>query len=277
VREVLVGIIGGTGRMGTFFSKVFSDAGHEVFSAGRNTRITPRDIARQCELVILSVPIRETVGVIDSIAPLLSEEQIIGDLTSLKVRPVEAMLKSKAQVIGMHPMFGPSATSLLRQTIVVTPARCDTPVLERILAIFRDQGARITMTTPEEHDRIMAVVQGLTHFVTLVMADTMRRMNTSPQDTLPFMSPVYRMEMNLAGRLLSQDPGLYSDMLRMNPYIPPVLAACLESHENIAESVTGDNVTQFADIFRMNSEYFGDYRETALVETDYLIESMVKK
>jgi len=274
---VLVGIIGGTGRMGGFFSKVFSDAGHTVLAAGRNTEVTPRDIARQCELVIVSVPIRETVSVIDSIAPFLSEEQILGDLTSLKVRPVEAMLQSKAQVIGMHPMFGPSATSLLRQTVIVTPARCDTPSLERILAIFRDQGARITMTTPKEHDRMMAVVQGLTHFVTLVMADTMRRMNTKPEDTLPFMSPVYRMEMNLAGRLLSQEPGLYSDMLRMNPYFAPVIAASLESHKEIAKSVTGDTATEFSDIFRMNSEYFGDYRETALEETDYLIESMVRR
>ncbi|MDD5048418.1 MAG: prephenate dehydrogenase/arogenate dehydrogenase family protein, partial [Methanoregulaceae archaeon] len=267
---MLVGIIGGTGRMGTFFSKVFSDAGHSVLSAGRNTRVTAEDIARQCELVIVSVPISETVPVIDSIAPLLTEEQVLADLTSLKVMPVGAMLRSRAKVVGMHPMFGPSAASLLRQTVVVTPARCDAPTLERILDIFRDQGARITITTPDEHDRMMAVVQGLTHFVTLVMADTMRRVKTTPEETLPFMSPVYRMEMNLAGRLLSQDPGLYGDLLRLNPHVPPVLAACLESQSEIADSVTGGSETEFEGIFRMNSEYFGEYRDCALEETDYL-------
>lgn len=263
--------------MGTFFSGVFSDAGHEVLVAGRNTGMKPADLARNCELVIVSVPIRDTVAVIDSIAPFLSEDQVLADLTSLKVRPVEAMLESKARVIGMHPMFGPSVTSLMHQTIVVTPARCDTAILESILDIFRNQGAEITLTTPGEHDRMMAVVQGLTYFITLARADTMRRMNVSPQATLAFMSPVYRMEMDLAGRLLSQDPELYSDMLRLNPYVPRVLAACLESYEDITGSVTGDAEGKFADIFRANAGYFGDYLQTALEETDYLIESMVKR
>jgi prephenate dehydrogenase len=59
----------------------------------------------------------------------------------------------------------------------------------------------------------MAVVQGLTHFVTLMMADTMRRLSTNPQQTEPYMSPVYQIEMGLVGRLLFQDPismGIFS-------------------------------------------------------------------
>lgn len=52
----------------------------------------------------------------------------------------------------------------------------------------------------------MALVQGLTHSVTLMVAETMRRVGVTPEDSAPFMSPVYQIEMGLVGRLLSQSP-----------------------------------------------------------------------
>jgi len=66
----------------------------------------------------------------------------------------------------------------------------------------------------------MAVVQGLTHYVTLGMAGTMRRLGVTPEDTMAFMSPIYQIEMSLVGRLLSQDPDLYADILMLNPAVP---------------------------------------------------------
>ncbi|HJJ37961.1 MAG TPA: prephenate dehydrogenase/arogenate dehydrogenase family protein, partial [Methanocorpusculum sp.] len=107
----VVGIIGGFGGMGRLFSAVFERAGYEVLCSGRKTPVSNEDIALTCDIVIVSVPIRDTVRVIGEIAPLLSEEQVLCDLTSIKTAPVEAMLRSKAQVIGLHPMFGPSVST----------------------------------------------------------------------------------------------------------------------------------------------------------------------
>ncbi|MFY9545509.1 MAG: prephenate dehydrogenase/arogenate dehydrogenase family protein, partial [Candidatus Methanoculleus thermohydrogenotrophicum] len=115
---MLAGIIGGTGQMGRFFAGVFEEAGWEVVVSGTKTPRTNQDVAEMADLVMVSVPIRATVGVIREVAPLLSEEQIFCDLTSLKVEPVRAMLASRAEVIGLHPMFGPGAVSLRGQTIV---------------------------------------------------------------------------------------------------------------------------------------------------------------
>lgn len=272
---MLVGIIGGTGKMGKFFRGVFERAGWRVLVSGRSTPLNPGDLAARCDIVMVSVPIRETVNVIEAVAPFLTERQILCDLTSLKTGPVKAMLASRAQVIGLHPMFGPSVPGLAGQTIVATPGRCDEDTLSTFLAVFERQGARITRTTPEEHDRVMAVVQGLTHFVTLGIADTMRRMGVSPVQTEEFMSPVYRMEMGLVGRLLSQDPALYSDMLRFNPYVPPVLEACQEAISNLHRAVGQDEGTRFEEIFRIDAEHFGEYRGRAAKETDDLIASMV--
>lgn len=261
--------------MGTFFRNVFSRSGHDVMVSGRRTKTRDVDIAKQCDVVMVSVPIRETVRVIGEVAPHLSEEQVFCDLTSLKVAPVRAMLASRAKVVGLHPMFGPSAESLYGQTIIATPARCDEETLEKLLFIFRSQGALITITTPGEHDRMMAVVQGLTHYVTLGMAGTMRRLGMSPEDTMAFMSPIYQIEACLVGRLLSQDPDLYADILMLNPEVPAVLSACDESFAALHHIVTKGDTDEFRQFFLECSRHFGDYCTRAAGESDMLISTMV--
>jgi prephenate dehydrogenase len=271
------GIIGGTGRMGRLFANVFKKAGYEVLVSGRKTPVTAADIATQCDIVIVSVPIRETIRVIGEIAPLLKYGQLFCDFTSLKVKPVEAMLKSKADVIGLHPMFGPTVKSISRQTIIVCPARADKARVALLAGIFEAQGAVCTIATPEEHDRIVAVVQGLTHFVTLCMADTVRRLGVDLNKTGQFESPVYQIELSLVGRLLSQDPALYADILQQNPYVPEVLAACRSSAADLSAIIDAKDPEQFRKFFEKNSRHLGSYCEEGLKTTDALIECMVNR
>ncbi|MDD1718966.1 MAG: prephenate dehydrogenase/arogenate dehydrogenase family protein [Methanoregulaceae archaeon] len=272
-----VGIIGGTGRMGTLFAGVFGRAGHDVEVNGKRSGRSNREIASDSDLVMVSVPIRSTTGVIHEIAPVLSESQIFCDLTSLKAAPVKAMLESRAKVVGFHPMFGPGVQSLLDQTIVVTPARCDEESLGSILEIFRGEGASITITTPDHHDRMMAIVQGLTHFVTLGIAETMRSVGTRPGETRAFMSPVYQIEMGLVGRLLSQEPGLYADIIQLNPYVPEVLEAYGGAIKRLRAAAGDPGPRSFEKAFAEDAEYFGPYCREASALTDHLIACMVKR
>jgi prephenate dehydrogenase len=271
------GIIGGTGRMGRLFTPVFERAGYEVLVSGRTTALTNEQLAERCELVIVSVPIHDTVRVIDEIAPLLSPGQLLCDFTSLKVKPVEAMLKSKADVIGLHPMFGPTVSSLHHQTIIVCPARASKGELTGLLSVFRAEGAECTLTSPEEHDRMMAVVQGLTHFVTLCMADTVRRLGVDIEKTLTFTSPVYQIELSLVGRLLSQDPALYADILQQNPFVPDVLAACRDSAAELSSIVGSRDPALFRQFFEQDSRHLGAYCDEGQAITDALIECMVNR
>jgi len=271
------GIIGGTGRMGRLFAGVFRRAGYEVMVSGRSTKVTGHDIAKDCDLVMVSVPIRDTVRVIEEIAPLLKKGQLLCDLTSLKAGPVKAMLKSEADVIGLHPMFGPTVRSLKQQTIIACPARAKEATVQALLDLFRNEGAICTITDPDEHDRAMAVVQGLTHFVTLCMAESIRRLSIDIEKTRAFYSPVYQIELGLVGRLLSQDPELYGSILMENPYVPGVLAACRSSVQDLQEIVAKKDAGRFLDFFAQNSHHFGDYCTEGMAKTDALIEYMVSR
>lgn len=262
--------------MGRLFAGVFKRAGYDVLAAGRTTETTPQDIAKKCGIVIISVPIRDTVKVIESVSPLLEPGQLLCDVTSLKARPVAAMLRSKADVIGLHPMFGPTVKTLRKQTIIACPARADEATVERLLSIFRAEGAVCTITTPDVHDRMMAVVQGLTHFVTLCMADSVRRMGIGIKETKAFMSPVYQIELSLVGRLLSQDPDLYGSILEENPFVPEVLAACRDSVDDLRRVVIRRDPEAFREFFERDARHFGGYCAEGMATTDALIEGLVK-
>lgn len=274
---MIAGIIGGTGQMGRFFAGAFRAAGWETIVSGRATPLTNRDVAEAADVVMISVPIRATVAVIREIAPFLSDEQVLCDLTSLKVEPVRAMLASRAEVIGLHPMFGPGAASLQGQTIVATPARCSPETLEGLLSVFRDQGAAITLSTPEDHDRMMAVIQGLTHFGTLAKAETIRRTGADVAETLRFTSPIYRIEMGLIGRLLAQDAALYGDILQMNPAVPEVLGEFEEAIRRLREIVESGDADRFRTFFTTNAGHYASYLAAATEETDDLINHVVSR
>ena len=271
------GIIGGTGKMGRFFTPVFERAGYEVLVSGRSTSLTNTDLAEQCDLVIVSVPIHDTVRVIEEISPHLTKDQVLCDFTSLKTAPVAAMLKSDARVIGLHPMFGPTVPSLRNQTIIVCPARAEEHSIQSLVSLFTNEGAQCTLSTPEQHDRMMAVVQGLTHFVTLCMAESVRRLGVDIESTRAFTSPVYHLELSLIGRLLSQDPSLYADILQENPFVPEVLSVCTSSAETLTGIVTSGDPALFREFFEANSRHLGTYCDEGMKTTDALIEYMVNR
>jgi prephenate dehydrogenase len=265
------GIIGGTGKMGSLFAGVLARAGWEVMVSGRSTPLTTRDLAERADLVMVSVPIRHTVPVIREVASQLREDQVICDLTSLKAAPVQAMLASRAEVIGFHPMFGPTVAGLRNQTIIATPARCREETAEQLYRIFRAEGARITVTTPEVHDRMMAVIQGITHFSTLCIAGAMRTLGTDIREALACTSPVYRIQMGLIGRLLSQDPALYADILRLNPESGPALDAFGQAVRDLRGRVASGDPAAFEEYFRDAAARFREYSPRAMEETDRII------
>ncbi|HVP24878.1 MAG TPA: prephenate dehydrogenase/arogenate dehydrogenase family protein [Methanomicrobiales archaeon] len=271
---MIAGIIGGTGKMGRLFGAVLERHGFEVRVSGRKTELTNRRLAEESDLVMVTVPIRSTAGVIGEIAPLLTKEQLLCDLTSLKAGPVRAMLESPAQVLGMHPLFGPAVSSLRNQTIILTPARCGTPFCSRLPGILREEGANLVVMDPDAHDRLMAVIQGLTHFGNLCMADAIRRTGTDLAAALGATSPVYRIQMDLIGRLLAQDPDLYGDMLQLNPHVPPVLASFEAAAADLRRRVEGGELPPFVEFFERTAEKYRPYLDQASVETDALIEFM---
>jgi prephenate dehydrogenase len=218
-----IGIIGGTGGVGKWFAAFFAQAGYPVHCTGRKSGMSLPDLARSCRVVIVAVPIAETLDIIRRVGPHLSEDTLLMDFTSLKGEPVRAMIEATtAEVVGCHPLFGPDCPSLAGQNIILCPGRGER-WLERMEAIFAKGGARVTVTTPEEHDRMMALTQGLTHLDTILMGLTLRDSGVEPSRLDAFSTPVFRTKQAIAEKVFGLRPEMYSGILAGNPEMPQII------------------------------------------------------
>jgi prephenate dehydrogenase len=215
--SVTVGLIGGRGQMGRWFKRFFEGQGLEVLVADLDTPQTSQEVARAADVVIISVPIPQVKRVVKEVAPLLRPDAALMDLTSVKQSPMRAMLAHFAgEVVGTHPLFGPGEESIAGRTVVLCPGRGER-WFNWLKTLLQDAGARVKVTTAAQHDRIMAVVQGLAHFVLIALGKSISQLKVDPRDLEDFATPTFATLHQLARHLFKQDPTLYACIQLQNP------------------------------------------------------------
>jgi len=221
--------------MGRWFAAFFEKEGHPVIVSGKGTGPRPDEMAASCPVVIVSVPIGATIEVIRQVGPHMKRDSLLMDLTSLKAEPVRAMLESSvSEVIGLHPLFGPGVPSLEGQNVVLCPARGD-----RWLPWVRDVlvkgGANLIETTPERHDEIMAVVQALNHFDTIVLGLAVHDTGISREELGLFSTPLFRGKMEMIDRVFSR-PDLHAEIIKENPHTGRMIGLYRRALDRVARA-----------------------------------------
>ncbi len=272
-----VAVVGGRGEMGRCIAQLFGDLGHAVMIADLDTQLTPEEAAGVADVIVVSVPIEQTIEVIQKLGPLVRENAVLMDVTSIKQAPMEAMLDCcKGSVVGTHPLFGPSVHSLQGQRIVLTRGRGD-EWFEWARQMFHARGLAVMEATPEAHDRAMSIVQVLVHFSTEVMGQTLAKLGVSIEETLSFTSPIYLMELLMTARHFGQSPELYASIQLSNPATADVTAAFVEAAGKLRESVVNEDRQAMKETFDEVRQYFGEFTEQALEQSSFLIDRLVER
>jgi len=223
-----IAVIGGSGNMGRWFARFALKEGHQVTITGRNkaklreagkqltVEATTDNIeaVRRSQVILISVPIDNFEAVVEQIGPHTSSEQIIIDITSVKVLPMAAIhrhIKSR-KVLGMHPMFGPGARDIANRSFMLTPTNEEEQTIaERAREYLEEREAKVTLVSPEEHDEIMTVVLGLSHFIAIVAGDTILRFNRLRQ-VGNASGITFKLLSTLTESVISEDPELYASL-----------------------------------------------------------------
>jgi prephenate dehydrogenase len=259
VKHAVVGIIGINGGFGQMLKRFFEQLGCLVIGSDKkkSSGRTNAEVVAESEVVIFSVPIKDTPEVIRSVLSYIRESQLLMDVTSVKQPSVEAMLQSKAQVVGLHPMFRPEV-SFDGQTVVVCPARLTLPHWKTwVTNVLAATGSKIKWSTPVEHDSYMTTVQVIPHLGNLISALLIMENKVSVSESLDFTSPFYRVMFSLMGRLLSQSPDLYASIVMENPETLQMLERRIAIEQRLVQIIRNKNQLSFERLFLQAREYFG--------------------
>ncbi len=270
-------LVGGLGSMGQYFHNWFADAGYNIRILDRHDWPNADKLCEGIELAIISVPIEVTNAVADRLGPHLPANCVLADITSIKESPLNAMLGSHGgPVVGLHPLFGPTTSTMDKQIVVVTPGR-NLPACKWLIDQFSVWGSIILQVSAKEHDEVMSIVQTLRHFATFAFGQFLRRRHVDLSRTLEFSSPIYRLELGMVGRLFAQDPSLYSEIIFASPERLSLLKDFLTSlSENLAMIEKGDKDV-FSSEFRKIADWFGPFSEQAMRESTYLIDKLIER
>lgn len=285
-------IVGGTGEMGQWFTHFFKEKGYEVTVWGKGGKI---EIARkmevpftsdlettvpQSDIVIVSVPINATEEIIKEIAPKMKAGSLLMDFTSIKVKPVEAMRKyapPNVEILGTHPMFGPTIPTIRGQTVILVPVAGRSekwfPVIKEL---FEASGAHVEVTTAVEHDTLVSVVQGLTHFAYISIGMTIDRLDFDLKKSRKFVSPVYDIMLDFVGRILGQNPYLYALIQMENPGVLEVHKAFITECTELSDLVKAHDEEGFVRKMKDAARKYGDTSH-ALRKSDKLINSRISE
>jgi len=173
-----IGIIG-FGSFGQFITPFLSPF-FEISTFNRSDRSEDADRlgVKYCSLeevaskkiVILCVPVQFLESMLIQIKDMVTPEALIIDVSSVKVKPVQLMediLPSSIQIVATHPLFGPQSgkNGIKGLNFVLCPTKDSklTSSIRRFL--INELHLNVLERSPELHDRQMAYVQALTHFV----------------------------------------------------------------------------------------------------------------
>ena len=217
----------GSGRMGRWFARFFSNEGIPVTVSDVNkdalrkvseeldVLVTDNVTAiKRADSVLLAVPIDCFRNVVQEISLYLRPNQAVMDICSVKEAVVDIMHEyiKTGVALGTHPLFGPGAEKIEGQGWVLTPTNSrERELAKEVGGWLEKRGARVYSMSPREHDRLMSLTLAFPHFVGLAACDTLTRSGRFLQAKKSAGS-TYKLLLTLAEAVASEDPNHYASI-----------------------------------------------------------------
>ncbi len=287
-----IAVIGGTRGLGKWIASFLSAKGISVVITGRNAAVgesvskklgvdyTPDNLkaASIADVVIIAIPIDITPKIIREIAPEMKDGSLLLDVTSVKTEPSKVMEEYAApgvEVLPTHPMFGPRIRSLDGQVVVLTPVKKGI-WYDKVSKFLESENSRVIVTTPEIHDRMMSIVQGLTHFAYISIASTIEKLDVDVKESRKFASPIYNLMLDTIARITAQNPYLVYSIQTKNIFIEEAHETFLETFVELKEMISKEDEEGFVQIMSSAAKHLDDV-ESALGRSDKAISALTEE
>ncbi|PSK55890.1 hypothetical protein B9Z65_4768 [Elsinoe australis] len=144
---------------------------------------------------------------------------IVGGQTSCKAPEIAAFtahLPPDTSIISIHSLHGPGV-SPVNQPLVFIPHRSDAASLSLVQRIFSSFSSKTVILSAEQHDRITADTQAVTHAAFLSMGAAWAANAQFPWEIPRYLGGIENVKINITLRIYSNKWHVYAGLAILNP------------------------------------------------------------
>ncbi|TLD37160.1 Prephenate dehydrogenase [Venturia nashicola] len=232
---ISVGIIG-MGDMGKMYARRLSEAGWKInacdipskyedlkeqFDGTKNITILQNGhlVSRISDYIIYNVPAESIDKIVAEYGPSTKLGAVVGGQTSCKAPEIAAFeqhLPSDVQIVLCHSLHGPSVNPK-GQPLVLIKHRATEETFKLVEKILSCLESRHVYLTWQEHDRITADTQAVTHAAFLSMGAAWAANQQFPWEISRYVGGIENVKINVMMRIFNNKWHVYAGLAIMNP------------------------------------------------------------
>jgi prephenate dehydrogenase len=269
-------VAGGAGAVGGLVVDLLLGAGAEVlvvdvaappaellevcaYARGDVSAMDPRLVAemRRADIVVLAVPERVALTAVPPLARQLRPGGLLVDTVSVKTGIVAALDAHAAhlEAVSLNPMFGPDLGFDGRAVAAVVVR--DGPRAQALLKAVGQSGGRVVEVGADEHDRIAAVTQALTHAAVLAFGLALDELGVAVEELGAVATPPHLTLLALLARIASGGPETYWEVQTGNPHARSARTALSAGLATLADAADHGTGSDFAALLDRAHERLG--------------------
>lgn len=266
-----VTVVGAAGKMGTWFTKYFLKQKHKVFvhdtnksglrklrRLGANIVDDLKFILMNSDAVIVCVPINSTKRVMIQVSKYMMIDATLIEISSIKHEAHKTLSEVarlyKLKPLCIHPLFGPGADNIKGMKVALVPVFDAHAELRNARKIFN--GASLVTVDVDEHDKIVAVVLGLTHLTNTILARILAD-EREPARFKEVAGTTYRLQSLLTESVMNDQPELFTSLIMSNSYTRRYARSLLNTTQLLCNYVINENPSALSRAYTKIKEKLG--------------------
>ncbi len=251
-------LIYGVGNMGKLFRDLFYGRGYYVRGYDIDQMKKDTNSISGFDVIFVCTPMYALEEALEHIKREAKKDALLVDISSVKKISVPLFENSGFDFLSIHPMLGGDSELALSNVIVVRESGRDEEKV--ILNELRRCGAVLSRLDVEEHDRKMAEIQGIAHFILVSMADYLRY----DKEDLKYASPIFTVLYKLASRIINQNWEMYYQIQKNAEEMRrEYLERAMELHEKMKDRES------FRRVFEELRKIYTDYESSTIILESY--------
>ena len=259
-------IIGGLGRMGSWFSEFMSMQGYDVHIVDKNIDEEDeshfsnwKDTDDNYDITLVATPLRESKEILEEILEY-GREGILFDIASIKSPIKETLTKISEKgmrVTSIHPMFGPDTDLLTGKHIVFMNLDEQDSHLE-IMKLFESTTAQLIEMSIDSHDYAISYVLGLSHIINIAFSKVLHDSGEKEEEFSQVSSTTFKDQIEVARRVSQENPNLYFEIQHLNDHSIKTIEELNRVIQEISDAITMGSEENFVKIMNSGKKYFED-------------------